>query len=214
MTTMTQQVKTISVTQVQSYLTYLSGRITMQQFVDNYLYRNPPNVKMKAGTNFHCEIQGLPYEPDSRVVFDDNDMEEARLKVNKASNIFEYKIRKIYQTPSGPVMLTGVADQLLGNMVCEFKTTYSSFSYDNYAESVQWKAYCDLFDVELVKYQVWQLTEPNEETPEGKEAKPLRVKSYNEFVMESNTCTHHMFLEALYGATGLLQKLGIMRNKK
>jgi hypothetical protein len=206
----TEGILRISVTQVQSYLTYLSGRISLGQFVDSYLYRNPRTIKMIAGTNFHCEIQGLLYEKDERIIFDSADIEEAKQKVDSNSDIFEYKIRKQFDTPSGKVMLTGVADQVVGNMVCEFKTTYSSFSYDSYADSIQWKAYCNLFDVELIKYQVWQLSEPDELWT-ADNAKPLKVKSYNEFVIESNACTQNTFLQALHEAVALVKKLGIVR---
>jgi len=198
----------VSVSQISSYLSYVEGKISLEQFINSMLRRDKPNIKMIAGTIFHCSIQGLPYEEDSRIEFDTNDLEEARSKVDSRSSIFEYKIRKSYETPRGEVIVTGVADQIVGDTICEFKTTYSSFSYDRYADSVQWKAYCSLFGVEMVKYQVWQITEPEEE--EKEERKVLRVKSYNEFTMYSNSCSDFLFRDSLNGAVDLIYALDLV----
>ena len=192
----------ISVSQISSYLSYIEGKISLEQFVNSMLKRDKPNIKMIAGTIFHCILQGFPYEEDSRIEFDSGDIEEAKKKIDFRSSIFEYKIRKPYLTDRGDVIVTGMADQILGDTICEFKTTYGAFSYDRYADSIQWKAYCSLFGVEQVKYQVWQITEPEEE--EKEERKVLRVKSYNEFTMYGNSCSDYLFRDALNGAVDLI----------
>lgn len=200
--------KRISVSQIGSYLSYLNGIITLNQFVDGIKHRTPPSIKMRAGTQFHCAIQGIPCEQDERIIFLDEDIQEAKTKVDARSDIFEYKIRKRFNTPHGEIFVTGVADHIVGNVVHEFKTTYSNFNYERYADSIQWMAYCNLFGVEEVRYQVWQLSEPDDECPIEK-IKPLKVKSYNEFSLYGNHCTDMKFMDALHGALDLIRMLDL-----
>lgn len=197
----------ISVSQIGSYLSYIEGKISLEQLENSLLRRDKLNIKMIAGTIFHCSIQNLPYEEDSRIEFDSNDLEEARNKIDSRSSIFEYKIRKTYETTRGDVIVTGVADQIVGDTICEFKTTYGAFSYDRYADSIQWKAYCSIFGVEMVKYQVWQITEPSEE--ESEKSKVLRVKSYNQFIMYGNSCSEYLFRDSLNGAVDLIYAMNL-----
>lgn len=198
----------LSVTQIGSYLMYLSGRINLNQLVEGLTKPTVPSIKMKAGTIFHCKLQGLPYENDDRIQIDEDDMNEAIKRIDTRSSLFEYKIRKKIKTTRGDVIVTGVADQIVGNVVHEYKTTYSPFNYDRYAESVQWMGYCYLFNVERVVYQVWQLTEPDEDSPIDK-VKPLKIKSYNEFTMYGNKCTERKFLDSLNGLVELIDILDL-----
>jgi hypothetical protein len=198
--------KRISVSQIGSYLAYLNGHISLDKFVDGIKHKTPPSIKMRAGTIFHCAIQDIPCEQDERIIFTDEDIQEAKLKVDYRSEIFEYKIRKKFPTEYGEIFVTGVADQIVGNVVHEFKTTYSAFSYERYAESIQWMAYCNLFGVEEVRYQVWQISEPDEDCALEK-IKPLKVKSYNEFSLYANRCTDNKFLEAVHGFAQLINIL-------
>jgi hypothetical protein len=198
----------LSVTQIGSYMTYLAGRISLNQLVDGLTQIVEPTIKMKAGSVFHCKLQGLPYEDDIRLQIDDDDMALAISKVDTRSQLYEYKIRKTMQTTRGKVIVTGVADQIVGNVVHEFKTTYSPFNYDRYADSIQWMGYCHLFNVEQVVYQVWQLTEPDEDCPIEK-IKPLKVKGYHEFSMYANRCTEQKFLDALNGLADLIHILDL-----
>jgi hypothetical protein len=208
----------VSASLLGSYLFMLEERISFDQFSRNIMSSDPPSLKMRAGTMFHHLIQngqGMnirdnaidQIEKDKEIiVFDLEDIEQARQKVDKNSDIFEYKLRKLYSTSNGEVYVTGVADQIVGNVVHEFKTTYGAFSYDQYADSIQWKVYCSLFGVEEVKYQVWQLTEPTEDI---EKIKPLKVKSYHEFSMFGNQCSEKMFLETLEGCVDLIYKSGL-----
>ncbi len=51
------------------------------------------------------------------------------------------------------------ADQMLGARLVETKTTLSSFDFDKYAASCQWKFMADIFDVPMVTYHVFCLFE-------------------------------------------------------
>ena len=198
----------LSVTQVGSYLMYLSGRVSLKQLVEGLTKPTLPTIKMKSGTIFHCKLQGFPYESYERIQIDEDDMQEAIKRIDTRSSLFEYKIRKKLKMTRGDVIVTGVADQIVGNVVHEYKTTYSPFNYDRYAESIQWMGYCYLFNVEQVVYQVWQLTEPDDECTIDK-VKPLKVKSYNEFTMYSNKCTEQKFLDSLNGLVEFIDILDL-----
>jgi hypothetical protein len=40
--------------------------------------------------------------------------------------------------------------------VVEIKTKYSPISYDAYADSMQWRVYCELFGAKFVTYKVFE----------------------------------------------------------
>lgn len=51
------------------------------------------------------------------------------------------------------------ADQMVGSHVIETKSTLSSFDFDKYAESCQWKFMADIFQAPRVTYHVFCLSE-------------------------------------------------------
>jgi hypothetical protein len=205
----------ISASLLSNYLAMIEDRISYDQFSKNIIDPDPPSLKMRAGTLFHHLIQngeGIDVRKENQdqigqdidlLKFNEQDIIEARSKIDRRVEIFEYKIRKPYEYKNRMIYLTGVADQLLGNVVHEYKTTYGSFSYDNYADSIQWKLYCELFGVEEVRYQVWQISEPNED---GKE---MKVKSYHEFSMFESECSRKMLFETIHSAVDLIYSKGL-----
>lgn len=198
----------LSVTQVGSYVQYLNGRISLRQLVEGLTQITQPNIKMKVGSIFHCLLQDMDHPEKDIVTFNEQDIIDAKQKIDKRSNIYEYKIRKKIKTNRGEVLLTGVADQIVGNVVHEYKTTFSPFSYDRYADSVQWMGYCYLFDVDKVIYQVWQLTEPDE-TEDLEKRKEIQVKSYNEFSLFGSISFEHQFKSYLNGLVDLISMLDL-----
>lgn len=198
----------ISATQLESYRRYLLDKISLQQLVDSWTKRTEPSLKMIAGSIFHAKIQGMQHEEDERIQFDEQDIIDARTKVDNRSQIFEYKLRLPIDTKHGVVMFTGVADQIVGNVVHEFKTTYSSFSYDQYCESMQWRAYSYLFGVEKVQYQVWTLQEPKGA------GEVIRVKDYNSMMMYTNSCTEYEFKSMLEKAVDLMYMLNLQHEER
>ena len=67
--------------------------------------------------------------------------------------IFEAKAVKAY----GPHEVVAKADHLLGAHLSEFKTTGSTFSFDKYADSCQWRFMTDIFEPRQVTYHVFLL---------------------------------------------------------
>lgn len=72
--------------------------------------------------------------------------------------VFEAKAVLAY----GPHDVVSKADHLLGTRLSEFKTTLSSFDFDKYAQSCQWRFMADAFQPSKVTYRVFCLSEaPN-----------------------------------------------------
>lgn len=69
--------------------------------------------------------------------------------------VFECKTTKLY----GEHTIVARADQLLGNGIIENKTTLSTFDFDRYAASCQWRIMVDLFEASQVTYNVFCLNE-------------------------------------------------------
>jgi hypothetical protein len=59
--------------------------------------------------------------------------------------------------PYGPVDVVAMADHLLGTHLSEFKTTLSTFDFDKYAASYQWRFMVDIFAPASVSYHVFLL---------------------------------------------------------
>lgn len=72
--------------------------------------------------------------------------------------VFEAKAVQAY----GPHNVSSKADHLLGAHLSEFKTTLSTFDFDKYANSVQWRFMADAFRPSRITYRVFCLSEaPN-----------------------------------------------------
>jgi len=69
--------------------------------------------------------------------------------------VFQCKALGIY----GDVTVVAKCDQLIGVRLVENKTTWSSFSFDKYAESYQWRLMADIFVPRVVTYNVFVLGE-------------------------------------------------------
>lgn len=67
--------------------------------------------------------------------------------------VFEAKATKQY----GAATVVAKADHMLGAHLSEFKTTCSTFNFDKYAESCQWRFMADIFQPLKVTYHVFLL---------------------------------------------------------
>jgi hypothetical protein len=77
------------------------------------------------------------------------------LAVIDRRGVFEAKAVKRY----GAIDVVAKADHLLGAHLSEFKTTLSTFDFDKYAASCQWRFMVDLFESTVVTYHVFCLAE-------------------------------------------------------
>lgn len=67
----------------------------------------------------------------------------------------ELKHEKVYETPSGPVVLVGVVDGLDGLTVRDQKLTDNPDIEDKYLDSLQWRAYLDMFGARRFVYDLF-----------------------------------------------------------
>jgi hypothetical protein len=148
----------ISATQLESYRRLLDGKLSPEQFERQLLRLDPPNEMMSKGIAFHEMMQSeepMLFEG----MFSSDCIAKARANMDYRSKVFEYKVRRVYRTQFGDISVTGVADQLLGLDVVEIKTKYSPISYDDYASSMQWRVYCELFGAKFVTYKVFEFAD-------------------------------------------------------
>jgi len=148
----------ISATQLESYRRLIDGTLSPDQFERQLLRLDPPNAMMEKGTAFHEMLQ----TEDPSVfesTFTSDCITHARSKIDYRSKVFEYKVRRQYRTKFGDIFVTGVADQLIGLDVVEIKTKYSPISYDAYADSMQWRVYCEIFGAKFVTYKVFEFAD-------------------------------------------------------
>lgn len=166
----------LSATQLDSWLKYLDDKISEEMLLATLLRTNESNLKMELGTEFHALL-----EDHSRVstIFDMNQIAEMRSKFKGGVN--EIKQRVLYPVGNSSVVLTGMADNITGNIVNEYKTTWSTFSIDKYIESIQWQIYCRMFGAHAVNYAVFEfyLSSTIKSFDDIKE--PLKYKELHEF---------------------------------
>lgn len=85
----------------------------------------------------------------------DDVMGPALALIDRAHAVFEAKAVKSY----GPHTVVARADQMVGAHLIETKTTLSTFDFDKYASSVQWRFMLDIFKATKATYHVFCLSE-------------------------------------------------------
>lgn len=78
---------------------------------------------------------------------------EPALALIDRRGVFEAKAQRSY----GAVDVVAKADHILGAHLSEFKTTTSTFNFDKYADSCQWRFMVDIFQPLRVTYHVFLL---------------------------------------------------------
>lgn len=119
-----------------------------------------PSHKAELGTAFGLVLE----DPDHYLVpggFQcgafgfDRDVIEPCLALIDRRGVFEAKAQKAY----GECDVVAKADHLYGAHVSEFKTTLSTFDFDKYARSCQWRFELEIFEAALLTYHVFCLSE-------------------------------------------------------
>lgn len=119
-----------------------------------------PNAKVRLGKAFGQVLESPElYKVDGGYLSDgyqfSPEVMEPALSVFDRRGVFEAKATKQY----GPHTVVAKADQLLGGQLIENKTTLSTFTFDKYAESCQWRFMVDIFVPLVVTYNVFCLSE-------------------------------------------------------
>ena len=161
----------VSTTTLDSYQAYLDEYITKEQLIERLTEPFSPSVEMETGTAFHELMQAddvdkfYCVETDTYICngfhFKSEIIRECRRQCLKdytpEMRTHELKVKKLIDTAHGVIELVAKVDTLVGDEAHEVKTNWSSFSFDKYAGSWQWRSYSYIFGVERVQYQVFEL---------------------------------------------------------
>jgi hypothetical protein len=90
--------------------------------------------------------------------------------------VFEAKAVKRY----GECDVVACADHLLGAQLSEFKTTSSTFNFEKYADSCQWRFMTDIFQPLVVTYRVFELDDHGNTVVEVKNISSFNLYPYAE----------------------------------
>src|SRR5262249_41104143 len=107
--------------------------------------------------------------------FSDETMARPLALINRAG-VFEAKAEKHY----GDRVVVSKADHMLGAHLSEFKTTTSSFNFEKYAASCQWRFMVDAFEPLLVTYHVFELDDHGNGVVELKDIHSFNLFPYAE----------------------------------
>lgn len=150
----------LSATQIDNILYHLKNDSSIEEIEQSLTKKD--NELMQRGRFFHELVAMDEYElkvydhmgyyTNGTFSYPKDLIAEMQRRINPEA-IPEVKFRKDYKG----VILTGMADYLIGMDIDELKTTWSGFSYDKYYQSFQWKMYLDLFEADSVRYIVAEL---------------------------------------------------------
>lgn len=132
---------------------------------DNIL-QAPERYRDEDGLGFSCE--GV-FFPATSIL--------PALALFPEGGVWQVKAQKAY----GDVLVVTKADFLHGAQLVENKTTGSSFSFDKYEASAQWRFMADIFEPRVITYRVFLL----EEHADGAEYSVRDTHSFNLFPYET-----------------------------
>ncbi len=96
------------------------------------------------------------------------------LKLMDRRGVFEAKAQKRY----GACDVVAKADQIIGAHLIEHKTTSSTFNFEKYADSCQWRFMVDIFEPLLVTYHVFCLDDHGNGVAEVKSIETFNLFPY------------------------------------
>lgn len=133
------------------YRRYLNDEISTDNLLHSLQYNTEATLKMKLGTLFHSLLENKNKEIE---YFNTECINYARQMFYEG--IFEIKNTKVFNTKFGDVLISGTVDNLLGNQINEFKTTWGQFNVEKYLDSLQWQLYLQIFCVPVMAYHVFE----------------------------------------------------------
>ncbi|MGN6435981.1 MAG: hypothetical protein ACTHMM_05580 [Agriterribacter sp.] len=71
--------------------------------------------------------------------------------------VHEMDLRKTYSTQYGDIQLTGRIDGIEGRIVRDAKTKFQSVSVSEYMDSLQWRVYLDILELDTFYYDVFEV---------------------------------------------------------
>jgi len=130
---------------------------TMEELVSRLRHVEPPTPAMEAGKAFAKLMErampgSLDVERSEGWTFDFTQLSGARFAL---PSVREIKAEVPFITPSGPVTLVGMVDQLDGLIVHDEKLT-ERWDAERYFDSMQWRCYLVMFGAKAFVYDVFQ----------------------------------------------------------
>lgn len=158
--------------------------MTAQEMAARIRREGPANDKMRIGTAWHSMLENPPADTLDVVELDgfvfriecDGDIVLPQVREIRASK--EYLIDNI------TVTLSGGCDGIDGNRVTDHKLTFNP-QPENYLESLQWRAYLDIFNADTFRYYLYHAQEKGRDII-IKEVSSLMVYRYPG--MEADLC--------------------------
>jgi len=155
----------VSASQLNVVRKYRDDEITLDELVKTFTTPYA-NQKMNIGTSFHSIIEAgrsfivwsklavvspdyAGYTFDKQQLLDFYDWLEL-----DGTQIHEYKERMPITINDRTWLLTAKCDILLADRIIDLKTTYSSYDWETYYESPQWKVYTMVFNIPQFEYRV------------------------------------------------------------
>jgi len=173
----------IRVTQLEKFRRFIdevSEFETEQSLMDVLTGDFTGNEYSRIGTAFHkiVECGGISKQyviglerfetlhiDDYRVVFNKLHIDIALAYKESIKGCFhEVRTNKVYSVNGIDLNISGCADVILGNQIRDIKTKYSYMkSITDYTDSIQWKLYCDIFELPEFYFDVFEFKGYNKE---------------------------------------------------
>ena len=147
--------------------------VSIQEVQDSILrgqVGGPQSKPMAAGTAWHRALE-LQYPDDSVLVgkavlpwcrygdfwFREEDIHAAAR--HRGPGLTEVKASRQFDAYGTPVLVTGTADFLFGNLIRDGKTKLSGVECGHYDHSLQWRLYCLIFGGKKFIYDLYDFKE-------------------------------------------------------
>lgn len=130
---------------------YIQNEIDIDDVASSLKSNYGSNIRMNLGTLFHSYLEDKNKNIE---LFNPTCIEYARQLFQ--GGIFETKYKKNFLTKYGNVLISGTADNIYGNRINEFKTTWGKFSVERYLNSMQWQMYLQIFSAVSMTYHVFE----------------------------------------------------------
>lgn len=123
------------------------------------------NDKTKFGTAYHSLIEGdyifnkedKSFKVGDFVFTSEQAYPGRSYKAIHQSMVYEVVILKVYETNYGPIQVSGRVDGLEGLFIRDIKTKFRNVNPQEYRDSLQWKFYLDMQELETFYYDVFEV---------------------------------------------------------
>ena len=161
----------IRVTQLEKFRRFIcevSEFETEESLMETLTGKFEGNEYTRIGTAFHLIIEQGNYccdESMNNVYIGENLIKFNKSHINIALNykdsikgcFHEIWTNKTYNINGTELNISGCADVILGNQIRDIKTKYSYLkNIADYTDSIQWKLYCDIFELPEFYFDVFE----------------------------------------------------------